>query len=54
VAGRPRERPRFNLAVDGGTNNAHGTLKISHVYPGHTPAFDANARCREPSLGTIG
>ena len=55
----------FNLAADGGTNNAglnvvsantafsacevsghetaHGTLKISHVNPGHTPAFDANA-----------
>lgn len=55
----------FNLAADGGTNNAalnvvsantafsacevsghetgHGTLKISHVNPGPSPASDANA-----------
>jgi hyaluronidase-like protein HylP len=55
----------FNLAAEGGTNNAglnvvsansafsacevsghetaHGTLKISHVNPGPSPASDANA-----------
>src|SRR6516162_3694640 len=33
----------FSACEVTGHETAHGTLKISHVNPGHTPAFDANA-----------